>query len=370
MRITRIVIVSIGLTLIGAAVAADPRWFDRHFLPSFFLPRHWYVVIYSCIRWSTVGLGLLLAVIAPFLPRPRTARGWALALYVALAAALAVGASELVLRRVDLRPKGWLVPEEEPRRRVDAQLGWTLEPSRTGYGTAPSPVAYAMDAAGYRVRSVAEPVDPDRPTILFIGESVMFGEGLPWQDSIPAQVGRMMGVQSANLAVHGFSTDQGYLRLARELPRFRRPVAVVSLFMTALFGRNLDDDRPHLGPGLVWLPPAPHARLTSLATLLVPYRRDETVEKGIAVTREVLRAEMALSQGRGARPLMAVPQLGAEDSLERTLRRRLLDDSGVPYVFIAVDGSWRLPWDRHPNARAAAKIAAAIAARLRGPFLP
>jgi len=68
----------------------------------------------------------------------------------------------------------------------------------------------------------------------------MFGEGLTWEESVPAQVGAMMGTQSANLAVHGFGTDQAYLRLQMELARFRRPVAVVSLFMTALFGRNLD----------------------------------------------------------------------------------------------------------------------------------
>ena len=43
--------------------------------------------------------------------------------------------------------------------------------------------------------------------------------------------------------------DQIYLRLVRELPQFRRPTAVVAIFMTELFGRNLDEDRPHLGPG-------------------------------------------------------------------------------------------------------------------------
>ena len=67
----------------------------------------------------------------------------------------------------------------------------------------------------------------------------MFGEGLTWEESVPAQVGAMMGIQSANLAVHGFSSDQAYLRLETELPRFRRPVAVVSLFMTALLAGTL-----------------------------------------------------------------------------------------------------------------------------------
>ena len=56
------------------------------------------------------------------------------------------------------------------------------------------------------------------------------------------------GTPAAVLAVHGFGNDQAYLRLEAELPRFQRPVAVVSLFTTTLFGRNLDHRRPHLGP--------------------------------------------------------------------------------------------------------------------------
>src|SRR5437762_14180982 len=97
----------------------------------------------------------------------------------------------------------------------------------------------------------------------------------------------MVGIQGANLAVHGYSTDQIYLRLVRELPRFQQPVAVVSIFMTELFGRNLDDDRPYLAPGLVWHPAEHESRLMSLAGLVVPYRRDATVERGIRMTREL-----------------------------------------------------------------------------------
>ena len=193
----------------------------------------------------------------------------------------------------------------------------------------------------------------------------MFGEGLTWEESVPAQVGAMMGIQSANLAVHGFGSDQAYLRLEMELPRFRRPVAVVSLFMTALFGRNLDDDRPHLGPGLVWLPAEQHGRLASLATLLVPFRSDETVERGIAITREVLRATVELARARGATPLIVVPQFGVEEPAERALRRRILDETGLPYVWIEISEGWRLSQSLHPNADAARAIATAIASRLR-----
>jgi hypothetical protein len=194
----------------------------------------------------------------------------------------------------------------------------------------------------------------------------MFGEGLTWEESVPAQVGAMMRLQSANLAVHGYGSDQAYLRLRTELPRFRRPVAVVSLFMTALFGRNLDDDRPHLGRGLVWMPAhAQRSRLTSLARLLVPYRSDEAVERAVAVTRQVLRATCDLARVHGATPLIVVPQFGLEDRLERTLRRRIVDEAAVPNVFVEIDAGWRLPWDRHPNARAALAIATAISNRLQ-----
>jgi hypothetical protein len=267
---------------------------------------------------------------------------------------------------VHLGPTEWLFPDQEPLRQPDPRLGWTLVPARTGQSTSNGRVVdYALDAAGYRVRRSDHPVDTERPTVIFVGESVMFGEGLTWEETVPAQVESMLGVQSANLAVHGFASDQVYLRLERELPRFRRPVAVVSLFMTALFGRNLDSERPHLGPGLVWLPPVHRWRLESLARLIVPYHREDVVERGIGVTREVLRATVALARARGATPLILVPQFGHEEPVEEALRRKILDDPSGPYLWVQIDAAWRLPWNRHPNPRAARAIAAAVTRRLR-----
>jgi hypothetical protein len=300
----------IGTVLLLCAGFATQPWLDRHLLPSWFLPRPWLVLIESLVRVVLAAAGLWLVVWL----RPRAGRLLASApgavMRSAIAIVLALGAAELVLRQVQSRPLGWLVPEEEPRRRRDPRLGWTFEPARTGQHAAGARVIdYSFDPAGYRVRRPDEPVDPAQPTIVFIGESVMFGKDLAWEDSVPAQVGAMMGIQSANLAVHGFSSDQAYLRLERELPRFRQPVAVVSLFMTAIFGRNLDDNRPHLGPGLVWLPAAQHGRLASL-------------------------------------------------------RLRILDDAGLPYVWIEIAEDWRLRRSLHPNAGAARAIATAIASRL------
>ena len=106
-------------------------------------------------------------------------------------------------------------------------------------------------------------VDAARPTLLFTGESIIAGFGLPWDQTIPALVGASLGLQSANLAVPDYSNDQSYLRLAAELPRFQKPVAVLTLFMPSLLDRNLLSNRPHLGAGLVWQPPQEQWRLAA-----------------------------------------------------------------------------------------------------------
>ena len=364
-RAVGIAVALLGCALLGVALLANQGWLDRHFLPSFFLTRRTYVLLETIARCAIGGLGVFLFLVRTRIARVVT-RSPGRVLHVAIAAALALVASELVLRHAQLRPAEWLGRDQEPRRMADPRLGWRFVPSRTGRGTIGGrTVDYAFDAAGYRIRRAGEPVDLERPTILFTGESVIFGKGLRWDESIPAQVGAMIGVQSANLAVDGYGSDQAFLRLQAELPRFRRPVAVVGIFLTGLFGRNLDDDRPHLGPELTWLPGVPHGRLRSLVQLVAPYRSDETVERGIAVTREVYDALVGLAAARGATPLVLVLQIGPEDAVEQALRRRILDAQRLPCLLVEIDPAWRVPGDVHPDARGAHAIAAAIASRLR-----
>jgi len=59
------------------------------------------------------------------------------------------------------------------------------------------------------------------------------------------------------------------------------------------------------------------------------------------------------------------PQFGSETPVERMIRRRILEESGLAYVRVMLDPSWHLKGDLHPNARAADAIAMAIATRLR-----
>jgi hypothetical protein len=361
-----IALIAIGAALLGAAFGANQRWLDRHFLPSFLMTRVWYVRIETAVRliFAVGGLGLLIG--ARPISRRLTLPGLGYALGIAIATGLALAVSELLLREFYARASEWRAIDEEPRRRPDARLGWSFVPGRTGVNPSGGrTVAYTFDAAGYRVRSADRPIDQRLPSLLFAGESVMFGDGLTYDESIPAQVESMLGVQSVNLAVYGYSTDQAFLRLSAELPAFRQPKAVVMLFMTALFGRNLDDDRPHLGPGLVWEPAATHSRLIWLTQLLVPFRREITVDTGVLVTRETLGATVALARARGAIPLIVVPHFGPESDAEAALRHRIFDGTSIPQVTVEMDPSWHIRWDRHPDARAAHLIAATIAGSLR-----
>jgi hypothetical protein len=356
----------VGFGLVLFSILITQSWLDRHLLPSFYVMRRWYVLLETSARVALAVLGMVLLLVAVPRAGRLATRHPSTVITAAIAAVLAIGTAQLSLGW--RRPSMGLFATIEPLRRPDPRLGWTFVPGREGRKVVGGrTIAFAFDAAGYRVRRVDEPVDPARPTIVFTGESVMVGEGLNWDETIPAQVAARTNIQTANLAVNGYATDQSYVRLESELPRFRQPIAVVMLFMTALLGRNLDDNRPHLGSGLTWLPAVPEARLMSLATLIVPYRRETTVERGIAVTQEVLRATTVLAAARGATPLIVVPQFNREDDFERTVRRRVLDEAGLPYLFVEFDAGWRIPGDLHPNASTAGRIAAAIAERLRRP---
>jgi hypothetical protein len=194
----------------------------------------------------------------------------------------------------------------------------------------------------------------------------MAGFGATWEETIPARVGSLLQIQTANMALSDYSNDQSYLRLAAELPHFREPRAVVTLFMPSLFDRNLLDNRPHLAQGLVWQPAAEHCRLTELLHFVIRYRTSATVEQGITRTRDSLRALVDLARARGAEPLVVVPQFGPESATDEMLRRRILDEPGLPYVHVKLDPSWHLAGDLHPDPRADQAIAIAVAERLSG----
>lgn len=361
---------SLGLALLFAALRANHAWLARHFLPEFFGSRAEQRLILDVLRLIGAGLGVWLmfglrAPLARALQQRSLAHRLGEAAPMFLAVVLALGASEILLRRLPWFAAHELSTQREPLRRRDPELGWIYLPDRTAVGRLGGrKVEYAFDAAGRRVRAAGQPIDHGAPAILFAGESIVAGHGLQFDETIPAQVEAMMGAASANLGVGGYATDQAYLRLRRELPRFERPLAVVILFMPALFHRNLDTDRPHLVRGLAWRPAEDGWKLAQLARRLVPYKTDAEISDGVAATQEQLRAVVEMARARGAVPLIVTPQLTPETEEERALRRRILDEAGLPYLFVPVDPDWRLPRNRHPDARGARRIAAEVARAL------
>ena len=334
------------------------------------MPRRLYVLGETLARIATalagVGLFLLRPVVGRMVEQASPAALGAGALRVAAALLLAVGVSEAALRIALPRATEEAPPKAEPLRRRDPQLGWVFVPSRVGHDTSGGRVTdYAFDPRGYRVPGLAQPVDPAQPTILFTGESIVTGFGLPWDQSIPARVGAALKTQTANMAVFAYADDQAYLRLAQEMPRFAHPRAVVILFSPGLFFRDFDEDRPHLGPDLNPRPAVSHWRLESLLRFFVPYHSGAEIDRQVAQTRAELVADVRLARSRGAAALIVVPHYGPEDPRERWLRSQILDQPCLPYVWVQLDPAWRIPRDPHPDAKGAQVIAAAITARLQ-----
>ncbi len=366
--------VMIGVLLLAAAFAANQSWWDRHFLPLFFFSHEKYVLGERLVRLASAVAGIALIVfVRPAIGRLANRMSGdelvAGLLRLILAVGLALAASELIMGRDFTFAAAESQPGEEPMRQPDQKLGWVFKPAHDGSGIAGGRrIAYAIDPRGYRVRSQGASVDVNVPSILFTGESIIAGYGLNWDETIPARAGAALNVQSVSIAVFGYANDQAYLRLESELPRFRQPLAVISLFIPSLFARNLGDDRPHLGSDLTWMPAVHRLWLSALFRFLVPYHSEAAIEQGIAATQAELLATAALARRHGAISLVVDPQFGGETPVEQTLRKRILEQPGIEFVQVRLDSSWHLQGDLHPDPRAAHAIAMAIAAKLRSDF--
>jgi hypothetical protein len=368
-----------AVALFAIAALIGPAWMERHFLPEFFHPRAIQLHNLAVVRVACVAAGLvLLWPLSPWLGRLAARKPLGrLALDVAptlVAIVLALVVAEVLLQRLPWFADHELPGQREPLRRRDPVVGWVYAENRVGRGALGGRmIDYAIDPAGHRVRAAGDAVDYAAPTILFVGESIMGGHGLTYDETIPAQVGGRLGLQPANLAVGGFATDQMYLRLKAEWPRYRQPRALVILFMPSLFHRNLETDRPHLTPELAWRPPSDAPRLLQLVHRVVPYRTDADMANGVAMTRRALAAMVDMARAKGAVPVILVPQLALETAEERAIDADVLKD--LPVVQVSVDPTWRVPNNRHPDARAAARIADAVAVylanhQIRNPVRP
>ncbi|MEA3038056.1 MAG: hypothetical protein QOE79_569 [Sphingomonadales bacterium] len=360
-----------GAALLLLALRMGEGWAHRHFLPAWAYGWDVQLRILLVLRLIVAAAALVvLFLIRPWLARAFRAGRGRQALITLLTSALAVAAAFAATEGV-LRTKTWRSVQErwdqEPVRTREPLYGWGFLANHAGTVRLDGrTIHYATGPDGYRAPAAGVGVDLARPTIVFAGESLMFGYGLDWPDTIPAQVQAITAIQAANIAINAHAIDQTYLRLRAELPRFQHPVAVVVPFMARTMDRNLDRDRPHLDAALRWHPAEPPPlRLVEMARRVTRYRSTDSIGQGIAMTRAALARIFALARARGARPLLLVPQFLPESEREREVRRQVLDAAHIPYLLVPVPAAERSPSHGHPDPRGARRIADAVAAALR-----
>ena len=336
-------------------------------LPDMLVPASRLTLIVTIERFALGLFGIALLLRIPRVDRSiREGKGISPGnqLWLCLAAALALPASEAVLRLALFKP---IMSNfnDPPLRRAVPVIGWELVPSRSDRDPRyPSRPAYFIDDHGYRVRAPGENSDTSAPSILFFGESVMFGAGLDWRDTIAGRIEAASGMQSANLSVNAYSTSQSYLRLRRELPKFAQPVAVVFIFAPSLMTRELDRDRPWLDSAGRWHGARKSWQLGHLGRLLFPYHSRAAIDAAVAMDRRILRLVVDAARERGAEPLILVPVFTPHDR-ERALLSAVFDGAALPHVVVPLDYRWRLYPDHHPDERADRAMADAVWQRLQ-----
>ncbi len=371
-QLTGAAVAVVGLVLVGLAAAAGRGWAEAHFLPAWAWPWDVQLRILLVLRIVAAFAGLVLMLAAPRLAR-RVAEGCGRDIAFAAVSGLVAVVAAFGLTEGVLRTQTWHSVQErsdlaEPMRVRDPLLGWRFKADHAGLvHLGGRTVHYATESHGYRAQAVSAATDFQRPTVVFAGESIVFGYGLQWEETIPAQFERMTGIPAANIAVNAYSTDQSLMRLRQELSRFARPLAVVIPFVPVLLDRNLDRDRPHLDSALNWHPgERPPLRIVEIARRALRYRSTSSIRDGVATTQAALRQMMALARSRGAEPVIFVPQHKPEIPRETAVRRMVLDAGHIPYLLVWLPNDWRVPGDRHPDARADRAIAGAIAGVLKG----
>jgi hypothetical protein len=358
----------VGIGLMALALTCGDEWVRHHTLRDWFVQSPSLATLGQVWRWCGFALGAVLAVLA----RRRLAQWLRLRagrlLASALAAAFALLLCEWVLSR---KPVGPPLPEmamTEP----DPELGWRYRKSSSH---SIGGIEYLFDDHSERIAASAQPVDPQLPTLVFAGESIAVGFRLPYRDAFPALVSQEMGVQGANLAVQGYSTDQGYGRLLAELPRFRKPIAVVMTFASVQLRRDIDPLRPHVIPsqgGVTHVPAESpwwqRLRLRELWQTAFPFHARDP----IPVTRAVLQATASAARVRGAASLFVMIRFRRpgmpETHPEAWIERQLFAEPGLPYVVVELDPALAIPNDgSHPTLAGSRRIASAVTRALAAP---
>lgn len=81
------------------------------------------------------------------------------------------------------------------------------------------------------------PLDSTRDTVVFLGDSITSGHGLPLEVTFPHRLGTALGVQVRNAGISGDVTAGGLRRLDADVLAHRPKLVVVELGVNDAFGR-------------------------------------------------------------------------------------------------------------------------------------
>ncbi len=247
---TRFLAALIVMALAAWVWPGDPHWAERHLFGSYCATTAADTFIGTYGRWLASGSAFLLVLMSQAIGRglgrtlPLLRGTSTLAIALAVAASLLV--TELYMRRLHDRlelGEGRAAPRQGALSlaRTDPRLGWIYRPGQVTWAEiAGRRVAYTIDADGDRATATTHRADPSAPTIVVTGESIAFGHGLAYEETLPALIEQRLHIQTVNLAVEGYGNDQVLIRLQDALGNFVRPVAVVTLFVPEEIRRNVE----------------------------------------------------------------------------------------------------------------------------------
>ena len=124
----------------------------------------------------------------------------------------------------------------------DAELGWSYIPNRTTVGDYGE--KYILNKEGYRAASEVYKTDFTKPIILIVGDSMLFGHGLNFEDTFGYKLKKALNVkfEVVNFAVQAYGTDQVYIMLKRVFPKYRPQVIIMNTYAEQV-SRNVNRDR-------------------------------------------------------------------------------------------------------------------------------
>src|SRR5688572_12039087 len=132
-------------------------------------------------------------------------------------------------------------PEETDFGQFDPLLGWSYIPYQQG--NADYEKTYVFAREGFRASNKEDVSDPTKPKVLIIGDSILFGHGLSYEETIGAKLQKELpDYQVLNFAVQGYGTDQMYL-LSQKLIEQYKPKVIISDYIYDHDSRNLNEDR-------------------------------------------------------------------------------------------------------------------------------